>query len=60
MPWLFAAAFLLAYETYALITERRTLSRMVVDATRAWGVLPFVAGIVVGMLASHFWWRWCP
>jgi hypothetical protein len=59
MPWLLAVAFLLLYEMIALATGRRTLSRMVWNATRAWPPLPFVAGIAVGGLAVHFWWPLC-
>jgi hypothetical protein len=60
VPWLVAVAFLLVYEAWALRTGRRTLSRMVWNATVAWPLVPFVAGVVCGGLAVHFWWHWCP
>lgn len=60
MPWLIAFLALLGYEAFALYTGHETLSRMVYEATQAWGLLPFLAGFLVGMLASHFWWRWDP
>ena len=60
MPWLIAVGFLLAYEGYALATGKRTLSRMMYDASKAWPLLPYVWGVVTGGLAVHFWWNWCP
>lgn len=60
MPWLIAAAFLLLYEAWALRSGRRTLSRMMWEATRAWPLLPWLVGVVCGGLAVHFWWPWCP
>ena len=36
MPWLLACVFLVSYEVWALLTERRTLSRMIYDANNAW------------------------
>ena len=44
------------FEAYALCTGRQTLSRTVWDFSAAWPPLPFVAGLVVGFLACHFWW----
>ncbi len=63
MPWLLAVIGLLAYQAFALATGRRTLSRMAIEASRVWPLLPFVAGLVVGGLGVHFWWPWpgiCP
>ena len=60
MPWLLAVALLLGYEAFALWTGRRLLSHMVVYASRRWPPLPFVVGLVVGGLAVHFWWPFCP
>ena len=60
MPWLIAAAFLLAYEGWALATGRRTLSRMVYDANRRFGLLGPLMGFVAGALLTHFFWIWCP
>lgn len=45
-----------AFETYALMTGRMTLSRMVWTVTKAFPLLPFIAGLVAGVLAAHFWW----
>lgn len=59
MPWVLAVLFLLLYEAIALTVGRPTLSRMVWNATKAWPPLPFVAGVVVGGLAVHFWWPLC-
>lgn len=60
MPWLIAFLALLVYEGFALLTGHTTLSRMVYNATLDWGLLPFIVGFLVGMLATHFWWRWNP
>lgn len=59
--WLlfFVASFALL-EWYALHTNRTTLSRYVWNASKRWPVLPFVLGCIVGGLAVHFWWHWCP
>lgn len=47
-------------ETYALNRNKTTLSRYVVNACKAWPLLPFLLGMLVGGLAVHFWWPWCP
>jgi hypothetical protein len=59
-PWLVAAAWLLGIEWWLLATGRPTLSRRMVLASRAWPLMPWVMGVVVGGLAVHFWWPWCP
>lgn len=43
-------------EAYALVKGKQTLSRTVWDFSRAFPPLPWVAGVLVGFLASHFWW----
>ena len=58
--WITACAGLLAYEWWALATGGQTLSRAMYDATTAWPPLIFLIGLVVGMLVSHFFWRWDP
>jgi len=57
MPWIAAVLFLLAYELAALVTGRELLTVYMVRATQAWPLLPFLAGLIVGGLAVHFWWR---
>lgn len=47
-------------EGYALTHDRTTLSRFVWRLSKAWPPLPFVAGLLAGGLAVHFWWNWCP
>lgn len=58
--WIGWLALLIAsfagFETFALKTNRTTLSRFVWIASKAWPPLPFVAGFVAGFLACHFWW----
>jgi hypothetical protein len=48
------------FESYALANGKMTLSRATWDLTKAWPPLPFAAGLLVGGLAVHFWWNWCP
>lgn len=43
-------------ETYALMTNRMTLSRFVWTLSKAFPLLPFIVGFVIGVLAAHFWW----
>ena len=55
----FIVGLLLAFavgETYALMSGRTTLSRYVWNGTKAWPPLPFIVGLVVCFVASHFWW----
>lgn len=47
-------------ETYALKRNKLTLSRYVWNASKAWPLLPFLLGALVGGLAVHFFWHWCP
>jgi hypothetical protein len=44
------------FEWWALHTGRATLSRTVWEFSKAWPPLPWVAGVLVGFLAAHFWW----
>jgi hypothetical protein len=54
----------LACETYALLTGKTTFSRYIWNTYKddPWAL--FIAGIViggiVGTLATHFFWHWCP
>lgn len=43
-------------EAYALYTGKPTLSQYVWRLSKAWPLFPFVAGVVTGGLAVHFWW----
>ena len=45
-----------AFETFALKTNRMTLSRWVWTVSKAWPPFPWVAGVLTGFLAAHFWW----
>jgi len=54
--WLIAFGFLVAYEIYALIAHKTTLSQMATRADRRW---PWVKWIVLALFAVlwiHFWW----
>jgi len=53
---LFIAVSFAVAEGYAIKTGRVTLSATVWKITRAWPLLPFVAGLLAGGLAVHFWW----
>lgn len=49
------------FETLALKRPNgKTLSRYTWEASKAWPPLPFILGLIVGGLAVHFWWPWCP
>lgn len=45
-----------AFETFALKTGRMTLSRWVWTVSKAWPPFPWIAGVLTGFLAAHFWW----
>ena len=55
--WLFiiAGSFAVA-EGFALATGRTTLSRWVWTVSKAWPPFPWIAGVLTGFLAAHFWW----
>jgi hypothetical protein len=45
-----------AFETYALVNNKTTLSRLTWDASKEFPLLPWLVGVIVGVLATHFWW----
>lgn len=45
-----------AFEAYALHNNRTTLSRYVWTVSKAWPPFPWLAGVITGFLAAHFWW----
>lgn len=47
-------------EAYAFRHNKMTLSRYIYGCSKAWPVLPFVLGLIVGGLAVHLFWQWCP
>lgn len=56
--WLFGlvpVSFALA-EAYAIVKGRTTLSRYVWNLSKAWPPFGWLAGLVTGFLACHFWW----
>jgi len=62
IPWLtflLAVVILLSYEFWAIETGHPTISRQVRTAAQAFGLLPFLVGLVCGGLAVHFFWIWC-
>jgi hypothetical protein len=50
------AATFAAGEGYALATGRKTLSRWTWELSKAWPPYPCVFGMIVGTLATHFFW----
>jgi hypothetical protein len=44
------------FEGYAIITGRTTLSRYVWTFSKAWPLFPWIAGVITGGLAVHWWW----
>jgi len=47
-------------EQYAFKHDKNTLSRFVVNLTKAWPLFPFIFGLIMGGLAVHFFWHFCP
>ena len=61
--WFVAAMIVFAcIEGFALVTRRiPTLSATTCPLTKRQPLLPFAIGLVVGVLAVHFWGTgWCP
>ena len=55
--WVLAIAVTFAIaEAFALKTGRFTLSRSVWTWSKNFPLLPFLAGLLAGGLAVHFWW----
>jgi len=55
--WITAIAVSFAgLEAWALVQGRPTLSRSVWIWSKAFPLLPFLAGLLAGGLAVHFWW----
>ena len=64
MPWLailgVAIGLILAFEIYAFMRDKETLSAFVYRVSHDYLIVPFGVGLVVGGLAVHFWLPWCP
>ena len=55
--WLiFLVVSFAVFEGYALTHNKTTLSRFTWSASKAFPLLPWIAGVVCGGLAVHFWW----
>ncbi len=50
------AILAIAGETYALKTNRTTMSRYIWNASKRFPPLPLFVGLVAGFLFCHFWW----
>ncbi len=46
--------FLVAYDIYAVIKGKSTVSWIVFDISRKWPIVPFLFGFLIGGLAGHF------
>lgn len=51
-----AITLLLAYESWALLTNHTPISMFIRPAVHSYPGLAFVAAIVIGMLLGHFLW----
>lgn len=51
---------ILTVELWAYWSNRTTLSLFVWRVSHDFPLLPFITGLIVGALAAHFWWSWCP
>jgi len=59
--WVFLIAVSFAVlESLALYRGRPTLSRSVWTWSKNFPLLPFLAGLLAGGLAVHFWWMGAP
>jgi hypothetical protein len=56
--WLFGLILLpfAAFEGYALLYNKTTLSRYIWNLNKAFPPFGWIAGLVTGFLACHFWW----
>jgi hypothetical protein len=55
--WLLAIVVSFAiFEGCALKTGHITLSRWVWTVSKAFPLFPWIAGVLTGVLAGHFWW----
>lgn len=58
IAWL---AVFAALESYALThDDALSLSQFVWNISHRWPPFVFLCGLTVGILVSHFWWRWNP
>lgn len=65
MVWVFLSIVLVSilaavgYEVYALANQRPgdTISELFWAVSGAYPILPFCLGLVIGMLAGHFFWQ---
>ena len=61
LGWFSLTVILFAiFETYALKTGRMTLSRFTFTIGLRWPLFLVLWGMIVGGLAVHFFWHWCP
>lgn len=51
-----AAAVLLVYEGFALLTGRKTVSEIVWAANKAYPPLGFLVGLPLGVILGHLFW----
>jgi hypothetical protein len=43
-------------EGYAIAAGKSTLSRFIWNLSKSFPLFPWVVGVLVGVLAAHFWW----
>jgi len=62
MTWIWAAWWIFLFVSFALIESfaiaknKTTLSRFMWSASKSFPLLPFIVGLIVGVLACHFFW----
>lgn len=66
LPWIIglvaAITFFVVFEARAFRHPDRqnTLSRWIYNLGSTWPLSIFIMGMIVGGLAVHFFWHWCP
>jgi len=47
---------IILYDIYCYIKAKTTLSQKIRDWTAAHPLFPFLFGLIIGILAGHWWW----
>ena len=64
-PWIWSIWLLLIVVSFAALEglawqHGETLSRFIWNLSEEWPLFIWIAGVISGGLAVHFWWHWSP